>query len=232
MADSRSPDVSVAPDGPPPDLRPGRDAALPHGRDGGVVPSTPERAGRAVGARRARAADAYALARRKYLKGQRVDVGLIADELGVSRVTLYRWVGTRDALLVEVVWRLTEETLAQEWDKLSDKPGPRVPAMLGSYLRATHTQPGAHHFQQTENERAMRLFTIGSNGFQPRLIAAVRYYLSLDIETGRIDSPLTLDDLSFVSVRIAESYQYLPTVVGAPPDPDGAERVLNALLRA
>jgi hypothetical protein len=33
----------------------------------------------------------------------------------------------------------------------------------------------------------------------------------------------------YASVRIAESYHYLPTIAGAP-DPDGAERVLHALL--
>jgi hypothetical protein len=176
--------------------------------------------------------DAYALARQKYLAGERIDLGQMSVELGVNRVTLYRWVGSRDALLVEVIWRLTEDTLAKEWAKLSNEPGPRVPLLLGAYLRDTMSQPGARSFLVNENERAMKLFTIASIGFQPRLVAAVRYYLSLDIESGRIRSPLTLDDLAYVSVRIAESYHYLPTIAGAPPDPDSAERVLLALLRA
>ena len=30
----------------------------------------------------------------------------LADELGVNRVTLYRWIGSRDRLLVEVIWSL------------------------------------------------------------------------------------------------------------------------------
>ena len=40
--------------------------------------------------------------------GERIALGQMADELGVSRATLYRWVGARDALLLEVLWRLTE----------------------------------------------------------------------------------------------------------------------------
>ncbi|WP_329067876.1 QsdR family transcriptional regulator [Amycolatopsis sp. NBC_01480] len=187
---------------------------------------------RTSGRQRAQPADAYALARRKYLAGQRIDLGQLAEELGVNRVTLYRWVGSRDVLLVEVIWRLTEETLTREWEKLANVRGPRVPRMLGAYLRDTMSQPGARHFLVTENERAMRLFTLASHGFQPRFLAAVRYYLSLDIETGRISSPLAVDDLAYVTVRIAESYQYLPTIAGAAPDPDTAERVLTALLRA
>ena len=35
----------------------------------------------------------------------------MAVELGVNRVTLYRWVGSREQLLVELVWALAERTL-------------------------------------------------------------------------------------------------------------------------
>jgi len=47
-------------------------------------------------------ADALRLARRKFLAAQRIDMTSLAAELGVNRVTLYRWVGSRDALMVEV----------------------------------------------------------------------------------------------------------------------------------
>jgi hypothetical protein len=36
----------------------------------------------------------------------------LAAELGVNRVTLYRWVGSRDVLMVEVLWSLAASTLA------------------------------------------------------------------------------------------------------------------------
>ena len=49
-------------------------------------------------------ADALRLARRKFLAAQRIDMTALASELGVNRVTLYRWVGSRDALMVEVLW--------------------------------------------------------------------------------------------------------------------------------
>jgi AcrR family transcriptional regulator len=35
----------------------------------------------------------------------------LARELGVNRVTLYRWVGSREQLLVAVIWSLAERTL-------------------------------------------------------------------------------------------------------------------------
>jgi AcrR family transcriptional regulator len=63
---------------------------------------------------RATAQDAVLLARRRFQAAERIDMGAIAQELGVNRVTLYRWVGSRDRLLVEVLWSLADATLARE----------------------------------------------------------------------------------------------------------------------
>ncbi|MFQ6328084.1 QsdR family transcriptional regulator [Nocardia sp. CWNU-33] len=180
--------------------------------------------------RRPEPLDAFRLAKRKFLRGERLDVGQLATELAVNRVTLYRWVGSRDELLVEIIWSLTDATLRDEWERLRDLPGSRVPALLAAYLRSILAQPGARKFALEENERAMKLLTLASNGFQPRLVRAVADYLARDLEEQRITTTLTLDELAYASVRIAESFHYLPTIAGAPPDPDGAERVLRALL--
>jgi len=155
----------------------------------------------------------------------------LAAELGINRVTLYRWVGDGDALLVETMWALTETTLSEEWEKVRRRKGPRVAALVGGYLRAVVLQPGAQKFALENNERVMRLMTLTQHGYQPRFVAAIGTYLAKDIESGRIHSPLSLDDLAYATVRIAESYYYLPTITGQPPNPEGAERVISALLR-
>jgi len=49
------------------------------------------------------AMDAFKLARSKWLAGERLDVGRIAQELGVGRATVFRWVGTRENLYGEVI---------------------------------------------------------------------------------------------------------------------------------
>ena len=48
--------------------------------------------------------DAFRLARRTLLDGQRLDMQALAGQLGINRVTLYRWVGSREQLLVDVLW--------------------------------------------------------------------------------------------------------------------------------
>jgi AcrR family transcriptional regulator len=181
--------------------------------------------------RRPTALDAFTAARSDFLAGRRIDLGSIAARLGVSRVTLYRWVGTREQLLVEVIWSLTDQTLEAEWQRLRSVPGPRVPDLIGGLLHAVWAQPGARRFLEQENALAMSLLTLKVNGFQPRLLAVIRDKLADDIATGRIDIPLPLDDLAYTVLRVAESFHYLPTITGEPADPDRATRVLKAILR-
>jgi hypothetical protein len=64
------------------------------------------------------------------------------------------------------------------------------------------------------------------------LLAAVRQYFVLDVETGRTGTSVDVGDLAHVCVRIAEPFQYRPTIDDLPFDGDAAERVLTALLRA
>ena len=182
--------------------------------------------------KRATRNDALRLAKRVYLQGGRVDINQIAQELGVNRVTVHRWVGTRDALLLEIVWPLSEATLKGVWAEIADTSGPRVPRLMMMYLQAQLTHAGAKRFMLEENERAMKLFTHSSYGHQPRLIAEVRTYLERDLKEGRIVSSLTIDELAYATVRVVESYAYLPSITGDEPDPEGAYRVLKVLLGA
>jgi AcrR family transcriptional regulator len=75
-------------------------------------------------------ADALRLARRKFLAAQRIDMTSLAAELGVNRVTLYRWVGSRDALMVEVVWSLAAQTLASAAGGVRVRGSERIVAVI------------------------------------------------------------------------------------------------------
>lgn len=174
--------------------------------------------------------DALALAKRSFLAGERVDMGRICQELGVSRMTLHRWLGSRDALLVEVVWPMAEATLVQEWAKVESSTRARVPRLIGGHLRSWMSNAGARRLLLEDNGRAMKIFTLASYDYQPRMINAIASYLALDVESGRTTTPLPVDALAFATVRIAESFAYLPTITGQDPDPDGAEQVLEAFL--
>ena len=176
--------------------------------------------------------DAFRLARRTVLNSQRLDMQALAAELGVNRVTLYRWVGSREQLLVEVLWSMTQWRFDEIWGQVADQPGSRVPEVLRRWVRLTIDAPGMRYLLYDQHDLAMRLLTLESGGFQPRLLALIRRLIDLDIADGRVASPLDPDDLAFAVLRICESYIYLPVILDHETDPDAMKRVLLVLLPA
>ena len=73
---------------------------------------------------RATAQDALRLARRGFQAAERIDMSALADELGVNRVTLYRWVGSRERLLVEVIWSLAAAHARAPRTRATRRPAP------------------------------------------------------------------------------------------------------------
>jgi len=185
----------------------------------------------AGGSGRPTALDAFKRARRAFLDGQRLDMRALAADLGVNRATLYRWVGSRDQLLCEILWSLTSRTVQKRLEVLEPAPGSRLTPLMTEFVRDVKDNAGMRRFLDEEGELALRLLTMSSSGFQPRFIALVRQLLAEDIEAGRLDSPVPLDDLAFAIVRIVESYVHRRIITGEEPDADGAGRVLGALLR-
>ncbi|MQA87923.1 MAG: TetR/AcrR family transcriptional regulator [Streptosporangiales bacterium] len=189
--------------------------------------------------RRPTALDAFRLARRRFLAGERLEMSALADELGVNRVTLYRWVGSRDRLLVEILWSVAEHCLQTNLDQLDEaaraegnqEKGGRVAELLTRFVRDVLTNSGMSRFLRDEGDLAMRLLTLGQGGFQPRFVDLVHRLLAEDVDAGRLATSVPLEDLAFTAVRIVESYVHLHAITGEDPDPERAARVLHALLR-
>src|SRR3954452_8239644 len=175
--------------------------------------------------------DAFRLARRKFLAAKRIDMSALADELGVNRVTLYRWVGSREQLLVEVVWSLGSRTLANIEGRVRAKGSERVVRVVTRFLEDVISNPGMRRWLAEEGELAMRLLTRHDTDFQPRLIHAIHELLLEESEAGRLDLPVDLREVAYVIVRLIESYTYLDLITGEQPDARRAEPVLRLLLR-
>ena len=180
---------------------------------------------------RATADDALLLARRRFQAAERIDVGAIAEELGVNRVTLYRWVGSRDRLLVEVLWSLAAATLAAEGARGGATGAERIVQVITRFIDDCLTNAGMKRLLGEEGERTMRLLTRRDKGFQPRLIDAVRRLLDEETQAGRLDLPVDLHEVAYVVVRLIESYVYLDIITGEEPDARRAKPVLRMLLR-
>jgi AcrR family transcriptional regulator len=181
--------------------------------------------------RRPTADDAFRLARRKFLGAERIDMSALAAELGVNRVTLYRWVGSRNKLLVEVVWSVGERTLQKVDAGVKERGAERVVQVVTRFLDAVITSAGMKRWLAEEGELAMRLLTRHDTGFQPRLIDWIHRLLVEESEAGRLSLPADLHEVAYVIVRLIESYTYLDLITGEHPDAQRAEPILRLLLR-
>jgi AcrR family transcriptional regulator len=200
-----------------------------------VTSESPTRLQRALsredGPQRPDALDAFVLARRRFLAAERIDMSALASELGVNRVTLYRWVGSREQLLVEVIWSLGARTLEQIGEGVRARGPERVVQIVVSFLDAVISNEGMKRWLAEEGEAAMRLLTRFDTGFQPRLINAIYELLKTEHEAGKLELPIDLRELAYVIVRLIESYTYLDLITGETPEAKRAEPVLRMLLR-
>ena len=173
------------------------------------------------------ATEAVRLARRRWLAGERVDMSAMAAELDVNRVTLYRWLGSREALLVDIVWELAEQTLADVDARTRGRGPERVVAVVTGFVELVIANPGMQRWLADEGELAMRLLTRSDRGFQPRLIGWVEILL----ERERVELDADRREVAYVIVRVIESYTYLDLILGERPDAQRAEPILRLLLR-
>jgi AcrR family transcriptional regulator len=172
------------------------------------------------------------MAKRTFLAPARVDMSALADELGVNRVTLYRWVGSRDKLMVEVIWSLADRTLRLVDTDAGAAGAERIVGIVTRFLDAVIGNRGMQRWLSEEGEHAMRLLTRHETDFQPRLIRAIEDLLAEEVAAGGLDLPVDRHELAYVIVRVIESYTYLDLITGERPDAARAEPILRMLLRA
>jgi len=159
----------------------------------------------------------------------------LAEEVGVNRATLYRWVGSRDQLLIEIAWSRTILTL-EYLDRGLDATGAeRIVRIVSGYIDEVINDAGTRRWLSEEGESAMRLLTRRDparhdTDFQPRLQGAILALLQEETEAGRLALPVELNQLAYVVVRLIESYVYLDLITGEEPQAEQAEPILRLLL--
>jgi AcrR family transcriptional regulator len=175
--------------------------------------------------------DAYKLAKRAFFASERVDMTAIAERLGISRVTLYRWVGNRAALLGEVMAELAIRTARAERSRIS-ATGADAIAHVATYL--VQTLMSFEPMQQllrSEPEFALRVLTTAEGPTAARIADYWTHEIDAEIDAGRFSPVLPAPDLAYLIVRLSESFVYKEVIAGEPADPALAERVFRMILQ-
>ncbi|MCP9964522.1 QsdR family transcriptional regulator [Actinomadura madurae] len=166
---------------------------------------------------------------RRFAAGGRIEMQSLADEVGVNRVTLYRWVGSREQLITEILWSATQKSFEAYRGQIAD--GPRTAAALTMFVRDVNDHSGMQRLLHDEPELALTLLTSASGEYECRYLALVRDLIAEDRAAGLMSDEVPLDDLAYAAVRITESYIHTRVITGEEPDAERAGTVLRALLR-
>jgi len=172
----------------------------------------------------------FELAREWFLAGRRVDMGELAQELSISRATLHRRVGSRDLLLGEILWSLSEVTIARLWPSCVGRGAAGIADFVSGYARFANDSPPFRDFLRREPERALRLLTTRASVCQRRTTEKLETLLAGEVEAGRLAPPLPVPDLAYLLVRIGESFVYTDVITGDAPDAAKAHAAVTALL--
>lgn len=196
-------------------------------------PAATTRLGRALrepGPARVTPLDLFRLARRGWVAGDRLDIGALAAQLGIGRATAFRWVGSREQLLGEVIWSLCEPLLDQAAAASPGRGAQRVAAICEYAIRAMLRYQPLRRFIELDAEFALRLMTSKHGPLQARVIEKVRGLLQSENERGALALPLNIDTLAYLVVRLAESFIYADVISGQRVEPADAGLAIELLL--
>lgn len=178
----------------------------------------------------ARRESVIARARQIFLAGDRVEMNDLAAYTGVNRNTLFRWFGGRDRLMGEVVWSITAPTLDRVARTASGDGAVRIANFMGDFAVAANKGSAFAPFVRSEPERAFRVMTTRAGGVHERILARIVDEIRREIDAGRYQPELPVDDLAYLLLRTAEAFVYSPIITGDEPDAEKVRIASAALL--
>lgn len=179
---------------------------------------------------RQNAKDAFRLAMAHFRAGERIDMQDLAAELGVDRTTLYRWVGNRDKLLVDILLTLSDATLDDVLKAASGQGGERLARIAGAYAAKIVNADYYRQFLRRDPARSLRLLTTGASPVQRHVVVRFELLLCEEVDAGW-PPPMEPANLAYLIVRIIESFIYADLITGEAPDPRKVRKAVAALLR-
>jgi len=166
----------------------------------------------------------------RYLRGQRIDVQAVAAEIGVGRATVYRWFGSRDNLIGEVIIQATEPVLAEARSGFKGKGGPGLLDTFDRFNRALADAPALRSFVEQERDAALRLIASGAGIVQPRVVELITGLITEEVEAGTYEPPVEPAILGYAIVKLAQAFLFNDAVAGIRGDVDRLREVEAALL--
>lgn len=176
---------------------------------------------------RARPTDAVDLAVETLLGEVRVDMQALAAQLGVAPATLYRWFGSRAALLEQAFERLTRQFSAAARAEARGDGDERVCDYARNIMTSSAPFRPVRSFIERESELGLRLL-LRRGGAVHRVVADE--LLEMLAETRSQPPTPELVEAAHVIVQVATSLVWATFMVGDEPEIDEAVQVIRVIL--
>lgn len=173
---------------------------------------------------------ALALATKRFLAGERIDVQAIARELGLARATMHRWFQTREALLGEVLAALAERRLARLRAQTRGGGAKALLETFDLYNRELVASKGMRYLLAQEQERALRILTSSGGIVQPRMVQTIERMIREEADAGRYAPKIDPNVLAYAIVRLGEAFLYNDAIAGIRGDTERLREIEAALL--
>jgi len=167
--------------------------------------------------------------------GRRLDMQGLADELGVSRVTLFRRAGGREELLARALWVVTERALekaAAAWE--AERPAGELHTPgTGRHINAIVARSASlRRLLDDEPALTLRVLTDPRGRVQTGIVTFIEALLRRDIAEFGLVSLIEPEALAFALVRLGESFLYADVLAARKPDVATADRLQQALVHS
>jgi AcrR family transcriptional regulator len=132
-------------------------------------------------------------------------VQAVAAEAGVGRGTVYRWFGSREALVGEAMMGVFE---ARVGDARAAVGGRGARALVDTFdliYRGLAAAPHVRAFIERERATALPLMTSSRGPVHPRIVELIRGLIDDEVARGDYDPPTDSATLAYVITRLAEA---------------------------
>jgi AcrR family transcriptional regulator len=175
--------------------------------------------------RRPTRADAVDLARASFLSGDRLDMQTLATSLGISRTTLYSWVGARENLIAIVLGELTDLAWSAVAQQAEGDGSDRALDAARRFMEVTANFAPLRRFAEREPQVALRVLLSPDGIVAQRIRAGVTRVISENSPDAEEISPELID----IAVQVGTALEWAPIAIGGQPEIERATRLIRSL---
>ena len=147
----------------------------------------------------------------------------------ISRTSIYRWFGSREGLIGEVLAQAGEPLLAEARAEAEGTGGAALLDTFDRLNRKLVEAPALLRFVEQERDAALRILT--TDGIpQRRMVANIARLIENEERDGAYEPPVEPATLAYAIVKLAEAFLFNDAAAGMRGDVDRLRDVEAALL--